>query len=82
MVKSSISVSGTSQRLREPRWKPRSSSGLSRAGTKGSVAEATMVAPMANAQPAREALKYGQTRAILRESVSLAVVPTVFGFVD
>jgi hypothetical protein len=30
------------------------------------VAEAAMVAPMASAQPARDPLKYGQTRAILR----------------
>lgn len=38
---------------------------------KGSVAEAAMVAPIASAQPAREPLKYGHTRAILRRSVVL-----------
>ena len=57
MMNSSISVRGTSQRFSASCWKPRSSKGLSKAGTKGSVAEATMVEPMASAQLVREPLK-------------------------
>lgn len=42
---------------------------------KGSVAEAAMVAPIASAQPAREPLKYGHTRAILLSKVVFLATP-------
>lgn len=49
---------------------------------KGSVAEATRVAPMASAQPAREPSKYGQTLANLREIVSFPAMPSALDFLD
>lgn len=42
---------------------------------KGSVAEAAIVAQIANAQPAREAEKYGQTRDILRSRLDFPGMP-------